>query len=318
MKLSRQDLVKLLKDFPNIELSYEKNIHKKVPSSNIYLSIPKGRKYFAWFKYWKKQSICFFLELDRHKKNIQTVFIKNTCFNDLLCTGKGTILYGTMFHVNSYSFFNIEDIFYFKGNDLTYYTQYKKFNTMKTMLTNYIKPCLLNKSDIAFGLPVMDTNHSKLIKKVEKLPYTLYCIQHRLLHKKGSFLNEKIIINPSYKYTFLIKATIYPDIYELYYKQQDKLINYKTACIPDFKTSVFMNSIFRNIKENDNLDALEESDDEEEFENISEDKFVDLEKAIKFQCVYLKYYNSWKPLIESKENVCTYKEISKIEKYNRR
>jgi len=97
MKLSRQDLVKLLKDFPNIELSYEKNIHKKVPSSNIYLSIPKGRKYFAWFKYWKKQSICFFLELDRHKKNIQTVFIKNTCFNDLLCTGKGTILYGTSF-----------------------------------------------------------------------------------------------------------------------------------------------------------------------------------------------------------------------------
>ena len=117
---------------------------------------------------------------------------------------------------------------------------------------------------------------------------------------------------------FLIKATIYPDIYELYYKLQDNLTFYKSACIPDYKTSVFMNSIFRHIKENINLDALEESDDDEEFENIADDKYVDLEKAIKFQCVYLKYYNSWKPLVESTENVCSYGEISKLEKYNTR
>ena len=29
-----------------------------------------------------------------------------------------------------------------------------------------------------------------------------------------------------------------------------------------------MNNLFRFIKENNNLDALEESDDEEEFENV--------------------------------------------------
>ena len=39
-----------------------------------------------------------------------------------------------------------------------------------------------------------------------------------------------------------------------------------------------MNSLFRTIKENDNLDLLEESDDDEEFENIQIDKFVNLEK----------------------------------------
>ena len=318
MKLTRQELSQLLKGFPNIELSYEKNIHKKVPSSNIYLTIPKGRKYFAWFKHWKKYSVCFLLELDRYKRNIQTIFVKNACFNELLCSGKGTILYGTLFHINSYSFFNIEDIFYFKGQNLSYHTQYKKFNILQTMLSNYIKPCMLNKSDIAFGLPIIDTNHDRLLKTIEKLPYSLYCIQHRLLHKKGSFLNERIIITPKYEYTFLIKATIYPDIYELYYKLQDNLTFYKSACIPDYKTSVFMNGIFRNIKENINLDTLEESDDEEEFENIAADKYVDLEKAIKFKCVYLKYYNSWKPLVESTENVCSYGEISKLEKYNTR
>ena len=38
--------VKILKDFPNLELSYEKKLHKKV-QSDIYLTIPKGQKIFC-------------------------------------------------------------------------------------------------------------------------------------------------------------------------------------------------------------------------------------------------------------------------------
>ena len=95
-----------------------------------------------------------------------------------------------------------------------------------------------------------------------------------------------------------------------------KSIYYKHAAITDYKTSVYMNGIFRNIKENDDLDKLEESDDDEEFENISEDKYVDLKKELPFKCVYLKYYQSWKPLVQQKGKICDWKEISHIEKYN--
>ena len=42
-----------------------------------------------------------------------------------------------------------------------------------------------------------------------------------------------------------------------------------------------MNSIFRNIKENRNLDLLEESDDEDEFENINLDKYLLNKKIMK-------------------------------------
>lgn len=35
-----------------------------------------------------------------------------------------------------------------------------------------------------------------------------------------------------------------------------------------------MNKLFRKIKENDNLDSIEESDDELEFEDQREDKYV--------------------------------------------
>ena len=57
-----------------------------------------------------------------------------------------------------------------------------------------------------------------------------------------------------------------------------------------------MNALFRNIKENANLDLLEESDDEEEFENIQMDKFVDLEKTIAMECVYSKRFKKWQPV----------------------
>ena len=62
-----------------------------------------------------------------------------------------------------------------------------------------------------------------------------------------------------------------------------------------------MNSLFRNIKENINLDALEESEDEETFEDISVDKFVDLERSYFMECEYSYKFNRWIPLKLSKE-----------------
>ena len=167
---------------------------------------------------------------------------------------------------------------------------------MKVLFNNYLKSIILTNNDVAFGLPIIDTNHDSLIKKIQKLPYTLYAIQHRLLHVNRTFLNEKINIVPHYEFIFIIKATIYPDIYELYYTNGKKYIYYKHACITDYKNSVYMNSIFRNIKENDDLDKLEESDDEDEFENTSDDKYVDLNKSFKMKCQFLKKFNMWKPI----------------------
>ena len=50
------------------------------------------------------------------------------------------------------------------------------------------------------------------------------------------------------------------------------------------------------IKENSNLDSLEESDEEEEFENIQIDKFVDLNKIIKMRCIFNYKFKKWVPV----------------------
>jgi hypothetical protein len=57
-----------------------------------------------------------------------------------------------------------------------------------------------------------------------------------------------------------------------------------------------MNKLFRNIKENINLDALEESDDEAEFENEKEDKYVFLDRSFKMNCQYNHKFKKWVPV----------------------
>ena len=78
--------------------------------------------------------------------------------------------------------------------------------------------------------------------------------------------------------------------------EDNKEIYYDTAFIPDFNTSVMMNKLFRKIKENDRLDALEESDDEEEFENENEDRFVYLDKTFNMVCLYNHKFKKWYPI----------------------
>ena len=66
----------------------------------------------------------------------------------------------------------------------------------------------------------------------------------------------------------------------LYYLSNNNLKYYNIARIPDYKTSIFMNSLFRNIKENYDLDEIEMSDDEEDFENVNDDKYLKKETIL--------------------------------------
>jgi hypothetical protein len=101
---------------------------------------------------------------------------------------------------------------------------------------------------------------------------------------------------------FIVSADIQNDVYHLVDPDTPSandsvgVSNKLIASIPDYKTSVMMNALFRNIKENRCLDALEESDDEDEFENINIDKFVDLTKKIKMKCVFNYKFKKWTPI----------------------
>jgi hypothetical protein len=116
---------------------------------------------------------------------------------------------------------------------------------------------------------------------------------------------------------FRVQPDLQNDIYHLYVNNTngDNLIYYDIAYIPNFTTSVMMNKLFRNIKENQNLDALEESDDEEEFENEKEDRFVNLEKHYNMVCLYNYKFKKWYPIkIANNMRIITQNELSMFEK----
>lgn len=105
-------------------------------------------------------------------------------------------------------------------------------------------------------------------------------------------VNKSTIIHHTPYTMFWVMADIQNDIYNLY---NDTNSYVDVAYIPNYNTSVYMNSLFRNIRENINLDYLEESDDEEEFLDTRLDKYVDLNKRIQLKFFYNKKFRKWVP-----------------------
>ncbi len=107
--------------------------------------------------------------------------------------------------------------------------------------------------------------------------------------------NEKKEKREKKEIVLQVRADLEADIYNLYCLNGE-LEFVGLAHIPDYNTSVMMNKLFRIIKENENLDALEESDDEDEFENEKEDKYVHLDKIYNMVCEYNHKFKKWTPL----------------------
>ena len=116
---------------------------------------------------------------------------------------------------------------------------------------------------------------------------------------------------------FEVRPDIQNDIYHLYCRESSssstKLIYYDIALIPDMHTSVKLNKLFRNIKENENMDFMEESDSEEDFEDNREDKYVYLERKIKMHCKFNSKFKKWVPVEEMMDVTVT--ALNDVKKY---
>jgi len=261
-------------------------------------------------------------------------------------------------------FFAIEDIFYYKGADVSRKNWGDKMGLFHSLLSNDLSQVSYNRSFVVFGLPPFAKTFDEVFTQIKaNRGYRIASIQYRLLgrsnnylvstfgkggakstfeksgakseattsesiqstFRKGGFLavaSQKPLGNidkfgltfkksgslapPFSKVdkvdkfgsfpkggTFTVKPDLQNDIYHLY-EEDDKY--HSVALIPDYKTSVMMNKLFRNIKENTNLDALEESDDEDEFEDERDDRFVFLDKSYKMVCAYNHKFKKWVPV----------------------
>jgi len=244
--------------------------------------------------------------------------------------------------VKKTSIFIIEDIYYYHGIKLTNISFGSKLPYLKNVMSQLNSTMFSQKNAkfMTFALAVMSSvgnrddetpayppHHIQYRKNVGVAPYLNSYIDPRRkpsneldeLLPKLFYLPSKYSINmkkPQYNYKtlFSVRADIQFDIYHLYaldfVNSRPVLVYYQIAYIPNLKTSVFMNGLFRNIRENSNLDYIEESDDESDFENMTEDKYVDLNKNIVMECSFSHKFKKWVPLrVMMQGNVCN---ISKL------
>jgi len=304
MILTDLDKQSILRDFPISfsELSYDTMAHKKVHDADIMIAVPEGKQCIAWFTSFKQFDACFLLELNEETRSITNITILQTGFHFKLSFG--TILHGTFFKWKNTNCFSVYDIYSYKGKNVSNSNYNEKLVMINNMLTNDISQLAIHGSYTIFGFPLISNNFQQLLIDVEQLPYKINKIKFKYFtskkslyikyYKPGTINNSSNLISN----TFVFKVTpdIQNDIYNLLVYNNGKDELYETAFIPDYKTSVMMNKLFRNIKENKNLDALEESDDEDEFENEKLDKYVYLNKSYKMECEYNIKFNKWVPI----------------------
>lgn len=198
--------------------------------------------------------------------------------------------------------FIIEDIYLWKGISMTDILYNKRIGYIKSLFEKYnLKQ---DNSKIIFYftnmwyVPIHTFSKYEIEEKVQlsyylikhSIIYPVHHLQMRNININNPYLNIQIGIStisnpkectyhihvceyihnyskPIYKTNaiFMIKLSKKYDIYYLYCKNDaNEDVFYGFAGIPDIKTSVFMNLFIRNLKENINLDFIQESDDENE------------------------------------------------------
>ena len=264
------DYTPLLKRFPQVVLPKETSAIKEVNEANsIYLAQPAGKRAFVWFTYFKTKNVCFLLDIkERTPVNIYPV---HAAFSSALSLG--TVLHGTIIHYQGTRCFIVDNLFHYKGDPVEQNFQ-NKWSTLQTLLQTEIDSKIYLPTQVMFSLPVYSYTPTCF-----DTIYKMYCV--KCVHLTGS----KVTNFQDRTAVWTVRAHEKCDTYELC---NDHGVSQGLACVDTYDRSVRLNDLFRVIPENHNLDALEESDDEE--------PSIYMEKTCKMFCRWHPIHKQWVPL----------------------
>jgi hypothetical protein len=276
-----------VQNFPSFEFSYDIHTHKNVPDANVVFAIPEGDKCLVWFTKNEFQHCCLLLALTKEKRIESINKIPDVRFDVSLTNGYGTIVEGILFHLNGVRYFCLEDIYFYAGQSLVEKNYITKLQKIKDLLDKGIYQKSFSGDFIIFGLPIMSNTLTNLLKHCP--PYAVDMIKFR-------FWKSKKICSLKYQVkrkqcVMKICPDIDHDIYHVYSLENNQYCD--IAAIPNYQTSLMMNQLFRKIK---HFDKFEESDDEEDFQDCREDKYVMLDKSYEMVCVFNPKFKKWQPI----------------------
>jgi hypothetical protein len=303
---------------------------------SIGLFIPKSKKYLVWFTYVETHDVAILIELGRNKKPVQYKVLTDLAFDphgpEL---AQGTILYGSQYVTpdGAITTFIIEDIVLYRSILLRKLCYGDRLGILYEIFRRDLLPGQHNEgAAYRFALPsAFPGSRDPTDQELVSVPYPVHHVQYRLFDRIVPYVNVLVQSRTSAALSaaaatppapprialhrplptpmarpprreprgkerdvFLVRADIPSDLYVLTHPKN--LYDPDYAYIPNYRVSVFMNNLFRTIKENQNLDSMEDSDDEEELMDLRVDKYVDLKKEYRMECMYHKKFRRWIPL----------------------
>ena len=318
------DYSHIMHRFPAFELSYETFAHKKVPPIyDIAIAIPAGKKHLIWFTYDNDIDIAILLDLN---KSNQIVGSRRVNVPALTTESYyGTLLYGTIIQDGELPVFVIEDLCHYRGRNVRHLLFGEKLTYLQKLFIIDL-PDQCAHDGLILSLPYMRVSRDAALDSLpfyesmtKPAKYVSHHIQFRSSGKVAPYLNHiykkpqpvvelstqilvpRTDVNPrlpaySRAVVFRVVADVRDDVYHMFaHGGQDTTVYVNVLYIGTRQQSKYMNSLFRNIKENINIDYGEESDDEETFQDMRLDKYVDLAREHNVECVFNRKFRMWEP-----------------------
>jgi hypothetical protein len=327
------DYSHIMHRFPAFELSYETFAHKKVPPIyDIAMAIPAGKKHLIWFTYDNDTDIAILLDLN---KSNQIVGSRRVDVPALTTESYyGTLLYGTIIQDGELPVFVIEDLCHYRGRNVRHLLFGEKLTYLQKLFEKDL-PDQTAHNGLILSLPYMRVSRDAALDSLpfyesmtKPAKYVSHHIQFRSSGKVAPYLNHiykkpqpvvelstQILVPrtdvnyrlPAYSRAavFRVVADVRDDVYHLFaHGGQDTTVYVNVLYLGTRQQSKYMYSLFRNIKENINIDYGEESDDEETFQDMRLDKYVDLAREHNVECVFNRKFRMWEPVKKVETRHC--------------
>ena len=154
-----------------------------------------------------------------------------------------------------------------------------------------IRCATFNNALYSLSAPMIFSTYDEAVRACSKCAYKAFSVIHVYDNVSRQNILQPVHIREIHfdktHTPMLVEASAPSDHYKIY-ADNGAFVDY--AFVPDYKTSVMLNKIFRNVRENDNLDLVEESDDEDAADTIVN------RSRVQMKCAYNSLFNKWTPV----------------------
>lgn len=278
---------------------------------DAYAAMPKGSIQAAWFRVFRGAPTCYLLELDAQSGRAKRWAPVVASFDNTLSAG--TLVTGVVVKHQERRFFAILDIQLYAGRRVEQLRRCERMTCVRAMLRR-TAPFNYSPLFLTFGLPPTAGSRKQASALAAKLPYDIGWLHGCRLNdtSPGTTIpyNAPRARLPTSKCVFLVTAMREQDVYTLATSDGNAT---RTACVQTLEDSARLNRLFRNVRETEDPDEQELSEDDDAFEDISPEKYLS-GGALRMECVYAPRFKKWAPVSVSEEALSSHECAVSIER----